>query len=54
MLAMLVDACEGQKGGKLISTVNGYEKHGDPMVQDIVAHIMKQVPWLRFLLVQEH
>lgn len=42
-LSALVHDCAGQKGGALASTVYGFLSHGDPVVRDLVKHILTKV-----------
>lgn len=43
LLAILIDAIAGSKGGHLIATVYSYMNHGDPSVQQATHELMKHV-----------
>ncbi|XP_067127787.1 gamma-tubulin complex component 3 homolog [Centruroides vittatus] len=43
ILASLVDACKGQKGGALASAVYSFLQHGDPDIRDLIKHILTMV-----------
>lgn len=50
-MAILADACKGQKGGKIISIVMAYNKQGDPQIQALLNRILKYVlvPLIHFI-----
>jgi gamma-tubulin complex component 3 len=43
ILAILVDACKGKRGGALASVVHAYANHGDPFIRSLVERVITQV-----------
>ncbi|KAI9480921.1 MAG: Spc98 family-domain-containing protein [Benjaminiella poitrasii] len=43
LLGILVDVCEGQKGGALISTIHNYTKHGDPFIRSYLIDMLQTI-----------
>ncbi|ESO86326.1 hypothetical protein LOTGIDRAFT_167139 [Lottia gigantea] len=43
VLAALVDACKGKKGGALASAIYSYIQHGDPFVRSLIKHTLTMV-----------
>ncbi|CAO0790021.1 unnamed protein product [Mucor circinelloides] len=43
LMSVLVDVCQGQKGGALISSIHNYTKHGDPFIKDYLTKMLQIV-----------
>ncbi|KAI7867946.1 Spc98 family-domain-containing protein [Spinellus fusiger] len=43
LMCALVDACQEQKGGALVSNMHNYTKHGDPFIQNYVRKMLQKV-----------
>ncbi|ORZ02633.1 Spc98 family-domain-containing protein [Syncephalastrum racemosum] len=43
LMSVLVDACQDQKGGTLVSTMHNYTKHGDPFIQQFIKDMLEEV-----------
>ncbi|KAI9317136.1 Spc98 family-domain-containing protein [Dichotomocladium elegans] len=43
LMSVLVDACRGQKGGALVSTMHNYTIHGDPFVRKYIKSMLQDV-----------
>ncbi|KAI8884244.1 hypothetical protein K501DRAFT_271911 [Backusella circina FSU 941] len=42
LMSILVDACQGEKGGALISIMHNYTKHGDPFINRYIIEILQE------------
>ncbi|KAI8333505.1 Spc98 family-domain-containing protein [Choanephora cucurbitarum] len=43
LMSVLVDVCQDQKGGALISMIHNYTKHGDPFIQTYLIDMLRVV-----------
>lgn len=43
LMSVLVDVCQGQKGGALIAAIHNYTKHGDPFIKDYLTKMLQIV-----------
>ncbi|KAG1151790.1 hypothetical protein G6F37_003138 [Rhizopus arrhizus] len=43
LISILVDACQGQKGGGLVSALHNYTKHGDPFIKGFITNMLQVV-----------
>ncbi|KAI4990234.1 hypothetical protein ZWY2020_038597 [Hordeum vulgare] len=43
LMAVLVDGCRGLRGGGMAGAIHGHAQHGDPMVQDFMARLLRRV-----------
>ncbi|CEP14067.1 hypothetical protein [Parasitella parasitica] len=43
LMSVLVDVCQGRKGGALISAIHNYTKHGDPFIKNYLTDMLKIV-----------
>ncbi|CAO3613996.1 unnamed protein product [Mucor hiemalis] len=43
LMSILVDVCQDQKGGALITTIHNYTKHGDPFIRKYLTDMLKIV-----------
>ncbi|CAO3696701.1 unnamed protein product [Rhizopus microsporus] len=43
LMSTLLDACEGQKGGAMLTILHNYTKHGDPFARTFVMQILQSV-----------
>ncbi|KAK4521457.1 GTP cyclohydrolase II [Mucor velutinosus] len=43
LMSVLVDVCQGQKGGALIASIHNYTKHGDPFIKDYLTKMLQIV-----------
>ncbi|KAL0136957.1 Spc98 family-domain-containing protein [Mucor lusitanicus] len=43
LMSVLVDVCQGQKGGALITAIHNYTKHGDPFIKDYLTKMLQIV-----------
>lgn len=43
LMSVLVDVCQDQKGGALISAIHNYTKHGDPFIKNYLTEMLQIV-----------
>ncbi|KAI8641486.1 Spc98 family-domain-containing protein [Parasitella parasitica] len=43
LMSVLVDVCQDQKGGALISAIHNYTKHGDPFIKNYITKMLQIV-----------
>jgi gamma-tubulin complex component 3 len=43
IMSVLVDCCEKQRGGALVSTIYNYTNHGDPFIQQFINNTLEEV-----------
>ncbi|GAN07895.1 gamma-tubulin complex component 3 [Mucor ambiguus] len=43
LMSVLVDVCQGQKGGALIAAIHNYTKHGDPFIKNYLTKMLQIV-----------
>ncbi|KAI9022722.1 Spc98 family-domain-containing protein [Phycomyces nitens] len=43
LMSTMVDVCQDQKGGALVSTMHNYTKHGDPFIRQYISKMLQEV-----------
>ncbi|OAD75106.1 hypothetical protein PHYBLDRAFT_96718, partial [Phycomyces blakesleeanus NRRL 1555(-)] len=43
LMSTMVDVCQDQKGGALVSTMHNYTKHGDPFIRNYISKMLQEV-----------
>ncbi|KAI7888030.1 Spc98 family-domain-containing protein [Mucor mucedo] len=43
LMSILVDVCQDQKGGALMTTIHNYTKHGDPFIKKYITEMLQVV-----------